>query len=189
MGKYGGSVYIMITNNASFAPYKLNIVLLIAPQGLQLRIWFKRHVKAGKMPEKMRPALQFYVQSELRSPISPGFPECIVDRLTEIHTHMYLCKVEFQNMKLIFQLTELISGSHMSPRLSHSLYTVSGCWLQSSRWSLSWKQPKSCRVARIQLRMWRWLWRLWWFCNHKGILLSWNWIPVTRERMHPLCVE
>ena len=76
VGKYGGSVYIMITNNASFAPYKLNIVLLIAPQGLQLRIWFKRHVKAGKMPEKMRPALQFYVQSELRSPISPSFPEC-----------------------------------------------------------------------------------------------------------------
>ena len=38
VGKYGGSVYIMVANNASFAPSKLNIVLLITPQGLQLRI-------------------------------------------------------------------------------------------------------------------------------------------------------
>ena len=76
VGKYGGLVYIMITNKASFAPYKLNIVLLIVAQGFQLRIWFKRHEKASKMPEKIRPALQFYVESELRSLILPGFPEC-----------------------------------------------------------------------------------------------------------------
>ena len=60
-------MYITIANNASFAPSRLNIVLMIIPQGLQLRIWFKRHVKAGKLPEKMRLVPQFSVQTELRS--------------------------------------------------------------------------------------------------------------------------
>ena len=37
-GQIRGSMYIMIANNATFAPSKLNIVLVIIPQGLKLRI-------------------------------------------------------------------------------------------------------------------------------------------------------
>ena len=47
-------MYIMIANNASFAPSKLDIFLLIIPQGLQLRKLFKMHVKAKELQEKIR---------------------------------------------------------------------------------------------------------------------------------------
>ena len=72
----------MIAHNASFAPSKLNIVLLIIPQGLQLRIWFKKHVKARKLPEKMTLAPQFSVQSELRSTNTHSFSavQCVLQQ-------------------------------------------------------------------------------------------------------------